>query len=125
MANPIISVDGAAILCPSTYEYSLSDISESDAGRTEDTVMDKQRIGQCVTLKLAWTYLSTSELSAILQAFQPEYINVTYLDGLHGAYLTSEFYVGDRTAPLYNAKIDLWEKLSFNIIERDGRKDDV
>lgn len=125
MANPITSVDGVAIACPSTYEYTLNDISENDAGRTEDTVMDKQRIGQCVKLKLAWKYLTTAELSAILQAFQPEYIKVTYLDGLHGEYLTSEFYVGDRTSPMYNSTTDVWEKLSFDIIERDGRKDDV
>ena len=37
--NPIRSVDGKAIKCPSGYKYSLNDISASDAGRTEDTVL--------------------------------------------------------------------------------------
>ena len=120
MANPITSVGGTAVKCPSTYQWELYDISDSDAGRTEDTNMDKKRIGQCVKLQLAWNNLTTAEASTILTAFNPEYINVTYLDAMRGAYRTSEFYVGDRTAPLYNAALGLWENVAFNIIERSG-----
>lgn len=123
--NPIYSVDGKEIPCPSTYEFNLQDISEADAGRTEDTVMDKQRIGQCVKLGLAWQNVSIENAARILQAFQPEYITVRYLDALHGKFVTSEFYVGDRSAPLYNTRIGKWSKISFNIIERDGRKEGV
>lgn len=50
--NPIRSVNGKAVKCPSGYKYSLNDISASDAGRTEDTNMDKKRIGQCVKLEM-------------------------------------------------------------------------
>lgn len=122
MANPITSVDGVAVPCPSKYQYDLQDISDSDAGRTEDTKMHKKRIGQCVKIELAWNYVTTAQLSTILQAFNPEYISVRYLDGLNGAYRTSEFYVGDRTAPMYNADRGLWENVSFNIIERSGER---
>lgn len=122
MANPIASVNGATIKCPSKYQYELQDVSASDAGRTEAVTMDKKRIGQCVKVELSWAYLTTAEASAILRAFNPEYITVRYLDLLSGAYRTSEFYVGDRTAPMYNAEMGLWENVSFNIIERTGRK---
>ena len=121
MANPIASVNGAAIKCPSKYQYDLQDVSAADAGRTEAVTMDKKRIGQCVKLELAWNYVTTAEASAILRAFNPEYIQVRYLDLLDGNFRTSEFYVGDRTAPMYNADRGLWENLSFNIIERTGR----
>lgn len=120
MANPIASVDGVAVRCPSVYQWELYDISDADAGRTEDTTMDKKRIGQCVKLQLRWDSVPTDAVSAILTAFNPEYISVRYLDAMRGEYRTAIFYVGDRTAPLYNAALDLWENVAFNIIERSG-----
>lgn len=118
--NPIRSVDGHSVKCPSAYTWKLEDISSSDAGRTEDTKMDKMRIGQVVGLELSWKNLTTEEVSAILRAFNPEYIMVTYLDAMEGTYIESEFYVGNRSAPLYNAAKGLWSNVSFNLIERSG-----
>lgn len=118
--NPIISVNGAAVKCPSSYKYTLSDVSASDAGRTEDGVMHKKRIGQLVKLEIAWNNVTTEEAAAILTAFNPEYVNVRYLDAKSGSFQTREFYVGDRSAPLYNATLGLWSNISFNIIERGG-----
>ena len=96
------------------------DISADGAGRTEDTVMDKMRIGQIVGLELSWNNIPTSEVSEILQAFNPEYVTVCYLDAKAGDYVTSEVYVGNRSAPLYNARLGLWSNVSFNCIERSG-----
>ena len=116
--NPIVSVDGVAVPCPSSYTYNLEDTSAADAGRTEDGVMHKKRIGQVVGLDLAWQNIPTSAVSQILQAFNPEYITVTYLDAMAGTTLTKIFYVGNRTAPMYNARKGLWSNVSFKIIER-------
>lgn len=121
MYNPIRAVDGVAIPTPSKYEYNLQDISKSDAGRTQDGKMHKNRIGQTKKIELEWQNISTDKVSTILQAFNPEYINVTYLDALTGSYVTSEFYVGDRSAPAYNTKMGLWQNVAFNIIERGCR----
>lgn len=118
--NPIRSIDGVAIKCPSSFQWKLQDISEADAGRTEDTVMDKKRIGQCVKLELSWQNISIEEAADILRRFNPEYIEVCYLDAMAGEYLTKIFYVGDRSAPLYNCTKGIWNSLSFNIIERSG-----
>ena len=118
--NPIKSVDGVAVKCPSSYLWKLEDISAADSGRTESTVMDKMRIGQVVGLELSWNNLTTREVSIILKAFNPEYISVCYLHAMEGKYVTSEFYVGNRSAPLYNAKLDRWSNVSFNIVERSG-----
>ncbi len=118
--NPIKSVDGKAIKCPTGYQWKLQDISASDAGRTEDTNMDKKRIGQCVKLELEWKNVSIEDAATILQAFNPEYINITFLDAKKGGYVTSRFYVGDRAAPLYNATLGVWSKIAFNVIERSG-----
>ncbi len=118
--NPIRSVDGVAVKCPSSYTWKLEDVSASDAGRTEDTVMDKMRLGQIIGIELSWNNITTAEVSSILKAFNPEYIMVEYLDAMEGKYVTSEFYVGNRSAPLYNSKLGLWQNVSFNIIERSG-----
>ena len=119
--NPIATVDGVAVKCPSSFQWTLEDISAADAGRTEDTKMDKMRIGQIIGLELEWKNLTTAEASAILTAFNPEYISVKYLDPKAGGWRTSTFYVGDRSAPLYNATLGLWSNVTFNLIERSGR----
>lgn len=118
--NPIRAIDGQPIKCPSGYQWKLQDISEADAGRTEDTVMDKKRIGQCVKLELEWRNISIEDAADILSKFNPEYITVTYLDAMAGEFLTKEFYVGDRSAPLYNTQKGIWSSVGFNIIERSG-----
>ena len=118
--NPILSVDGEPVKCPSSYQWKLQDISDSDAGRTEDTMMHKNRIGQCVKIELSWRNVTTADASDILRKFNPEYINVSYLDPMNGGYVTKEFYVGDRSAPMYNSQLGLWSNISFNIIERSG-----
>ena len=116
--NPIKSVDNVTVKCPSSFQWSLSDLSDSSAGRTEDTLMHKNRIGQKVKLNLEWKNITTAECSAILKAFNPEYIEVTYLDAMKGDYDTKIFYVGDRSAPLYNSKLGLWSNVAFNITEQ-------
>ena len=121
MANPIASVDGAAITCPSSYKWELEDISAANAGRTEDTVMHKLRIGQIVKLNLEWQNVATAVAAEVLSKFNPEYVTVRYLDAMSGGYLTKVFYVGNRGAPLYNATLGLWSNVTFNLIERDGR----
>lgn len=118
--NPIRSVDGAYIKCPSSYTWKLEDVSASDAGRTEDTVMHKKRIGQLVGIELSWQNITTAEASEILTAFNPEYITVVYLDPMKGTYATSVFYVGNRSTPMYSSKKGLWSNISFNIVERSG-----
>lgn len=119
--NPLRTVDGKPVKCPAHYQWMLEDVSAPDAGRTEDTEMQKMMLGQVVALNLKWDYLNTADVSAILKAFQSEYYNVTYLDPLLGDFVTKEFYTGNRTVPLYNTSLGLWENVSFKIIERKAK----
>ena len=116
----IISINGVALPDPSEFTWGLQDISDSDSGRTEDTIMHKNRIGQKVTISLGWNNISTDKAATILNAVQPEYLSATYFDPLDGATVTKTFYVGDRTAPIkwWNVKGKIYSKLSFNLIER-------
>ena len=83
--------------------------------------MDKMRIGQVRKLELSWQNISVEDAATVLKAFNPEYIFVEYLDAMEGKFVTSEFYVGDRTTPLYNCRLGVWSNVSFNIVERGER----
>lgn len=113
-----------AVPPPSSFQWKMQDVSAPDAGRSEAGVMDKARIGQVVALELSWQNVTTAVANEILNAFQPEYVTVRYTDPLFGTssttyyYVTKTFYVGDRSAPMYNSKQGLWSNISFNLIEQ-------
>ena len=116
--NPIQQVDSNTdIPCPSTYEWSVNDVSDSNAGRTEDGKMHKMRIARKRKLELAWQNVTKATANAVLTAFAPEYVSVKYLDPLGNGDLTGTFYSGDQKAVSYNARLGLWT-ISFNIIEQ-------
>lgn len=116
--NPIQKVDNATnIPSPSKYDWKLSDVSSSDAGRTEDGLMHKMRIAQKTHLELEWQNVSDSDAQTILAAFQPEYISVKYFDYKSNGFLTKTFYVGDRSVSAYN-RVQKIGTISFNIIEQ-------
>jgi hypothetical protein len=98
----------------------MEDTSASDAGRTQDGAMHKKRIGQVVALELSWRNIKSAAVSRILQAFNSEYVKVTYWDAMKGATATLVFYVGNRTAPMYSGRLGLWQNLSFKLIDRVG-----
>lgn len=118
--NNMLSVDGVKIKTPSSFVWGLQDVSASDSGRTDDTIMHKNRIGQKRTLSLTWNNLTREEIAAILKAFNPEYVQITYPDAMSGKNETRIFYVGDRSAPhkIWTVGNKRYEQLSFDVIER-------
>ena len=120
MDEIMITVDGVAMPCPSTFTWGLQDVSAGESGRTDDTIMQKNRLGQKVKIGLAWNGKDWQTTSKIMKAFNPEYIHVRYPDMLSGQYETREFYVGDRSAPvkLWTVGKKIIEQISFDIIER-------
>lgn len=123
--NPIrwVGTSTGYVAVPSAYKISIQDVSRSNAGRTEDGLMHKEKLTQKVTIELEWQNLSTAETNNILTLFDDEYLNVCYLDPKNGSsssdyFVTKNFYVGDRSTPAYNTKMGVWSNISFNIIER-------
>ena len=121
--NPIISVDGVALpKCPSAFSWEEEDLSNSEAGRSEDGVMHKNRIGMIRGVKLEWQHIPVQTAQKILRMFSPEYVTVVYIDpavdSYYGYRREEVFYVGNRTVSLKNARLNLCEKLSFNLISQ-------
>lgn len=117
----VLRIDGVKMPCPSSFEWGLQDVSASESGRTDDAIMHKNRVAQKRKLQVAWSYPTWDVACKIIQAVNPEYVNVTYPDFLSGnQYETRTFYVGDRSAPMQywwvgNKRV---EKLSFDFIEQ-------
>lgn len=116
----MIEVNGVAIKTPSSFSWGLQDVSDSASGRTQDAVMHKNRIAQKRKISLSWSNPTKEETAVILQAFNPEYIQVKYPDAMSGTDETRTFYVGDRTAPIkiWTLNNKRYSQISFNIIER-------
>lgn len=116
--NPIQSVGGVTVPAPSKYDWKLSDVSDTDAGRTEDGKMHKETITQKVHLELEWQNVNDYDAYVILQAFSTsEYFSVKYYDYKAMGFLTKTFYVGDRSVSAYN-RVMMIGTISFNIIEQ-------
>lgn len=113
-------IDGVEIPCPSSFTWGLQDVSDSDAGRTKDTIMHKNRVGQKRKLSIGYNNPRPDVVSAVLKAINPEYISVTYEDAMSGTMETRTFYAGDRTAPMKYWYVGnrMYSSLSFELIER-------
>jgi hypothetical protein len=118
--NDMIRVNGKKILTPSVFQPSLQDISAADAGRTQDTIMHKNRKGKKRKIQLAWNGVNKEQAHSILQAFKDEYFRVTYYDPWEGDTITKTSYSGDQSAPVKTWMVNkkIYEQVSFDIIER-------
>lgn len=119
--NYPFQVNGANIPCPSKWDIGYQDISAPDSGRTLDGVMWKNRIGQKVKISLEWLAVSDADAATILNAFDPEYVDVTYHDTKSNSTTTKTFYTGDRKGITYwwnDASDFTYSSISFDIIER-------
>lgn len=119
----VIKVNGVALPKEvSKFKWKKSDISRKDAGRTDDMVMHKNRIGKGRTLSLGWVNLTKEQIHQILVAFDPEYVMVTYWDPLDGRDITREFYTGDMEADVkwWAKGHERYSTLNFDIITRRG-----
>jgi hypothetical protein len=120
MADVLIRVDGVDMPNPSKMKWGLQDVSIGDSGRDDTGYMYKGRVTQKRKLELEWTAVSPSVASTILQAFNPEYINVRYFDPMENSWQIKNFYVGDRSGnvKIWSVNQKIYESISFDIIER-------
>lgn len=116
----MLKVDNVWVKSPSSMTVHIQDISRSDAGRTEDGLMHKERIARKVKIDLQWSNPSPEDAQAILSAFAPEYVQVQFTHPLTGLATTKTFYSGDQDAPIkiWTVNNKRYESISFNIIER-------
>lgn len=108
---------------PCKLQMSRNDVSMSTAGRDEAGNMHKEMIGTAVKGMIAFTNIPTAVVHEVCQIIESsEYVEITMLDPVEGTapnyQVTRTYYVGDRNLTLYNATLDVWEELSFSLIEK-------
>lgn len=120
MADVLLRVDGVDMPNPSKMQWGLQDVSAGDSGRDDSGYMFKARVTQKIKLEVSWNAVTPAVASQILNAFNPEYIQVRYFDPKENGYKIIEAYIGDRTAPvkIWTTNQKIYETLSFDIIER-------
>lgn len=112
----------AELPVPGAMTYGLQDISAANAGRTESTLMMKDRIGKAPKIELTYNNQYTDTITTALSLVKNEYIYILYQDLENGGeYAYGEFYRGDVTAQVYNGVLDVWSSTKFSLIKRDGK----
>lgn len=104
---------------PSSLQWGIQSVSNSDAGRDIDGNMHVNLVTRKRKIELAWNGVDFATTSEILKAFNPETFWVQYLDAQTNNTEKKEFYVGDRTAMVHSyAQGHRWySTVAFNIIE--------
>jgi len=101
------------------FTVSIQDVDSASTGRGADGNMIRDRVAVKRKINLKFPPLEQSELSALLTAVSGVSFSVTCVDPQDGTH-TGDYYVGDRSAPIYktnNNGVELWEGVSFNLIE--------
>lgn len=93
-----------------------------ESGRSASGNMKRNMLGTCYTYKVTMPPCSTNVVKAGLSALLDAYTECTFYDPILGAERTATYYVGDRTAPVYNFTLDLWNSWEFTMIEKTPRK---
>ena len=119
----MVTLNGVSVIDPSAITWGLSDVSASDAGRDEATIMHKMKLGQKRQYSLTWNMIDPENTAIILQAINSaETFPCRLHDAMTNQYETRTYYVGDRSAPVQQwmpNRTDgkLYQKLSFTLIE--------
>lgn len=104
---------------PSSLQWGIQSVSDSDAGRDLKGKMHVKLRTRKRKLELSWAGVDFPTTAEILQAFNPETFWVEYMDAQTGNRQQKQFYVGDRTAMVHSyAQGHRWySTVAFNIIE--------
>ena len=116
----ILKINGKYIPNPSSLQWGIQSVSDSNAGRDMSGKMHVNIVTRKRKLELSWNAVDFATASEILQAVNKKTFNVTYRDALTNTLQTRTFYVGDRSAPFKSWYIggQRVESLSFDFIER-------
>ena len=101
-------------------KWERSDIDGSDAGRTMDGVMQRNRVATKVRLDISCRPLTRAEASTVLTAIMPQFVQVTYTDPQLGTDTTKTMYSNNNPAThlIKRGNSELWEGITFPLIER-------
>lgn len=112
-------VNGVAMPTPKSFNVNISDL-DGESNRNANGELIRDRIATKRKLEIEYQPLDPDEISLILKAISPVFINVEYPDPQEGEFITKTMYAGDKSSPMYciiNGQ-PKWSGLKFNLIEK-------
>lgn len=100
-------------------KWSRNDVEASSAGRTQDGIMHRARVGLKVRLDCKCRPLLLEEAHIVLSAIKPVWLQVSYLDPQDGAIRVAKMYSNNIPATFLfmRAGTNYWEGIDFPLIE--------
>lgn len=98
-------------------KWTRNDLDGSNAGRTMDGLMHRERIASKVRLDITCIPLPSEDARILLTAIYPEYVEVEYVDPMYGPSIKT-MYSNNNPATYIDTHTDLWEGITFPLIER-------
>lgn len=100
-------------------KWSRNDVEASSAGRTQDGIMHRARVGLKVRLDCKCRPLLLHEAQYVLDAIRPVWLQVKYLDPQDGAIRTAKMYSNNIPATFLFMRggTNYWEGIDFPLIE--------
>lgn len=113
----INGVDITPFISQRGIKWQRNDLDGSNAGRTMDGTMHRERVTSKVRLDITCLPLSSENASTVLNAIYPEYVEVEYIDPMYGHSIKT-MYSNNTPATFIDTVTDLWDGISFPLIER-------
>ena len=117
MVLKINGVDIVPYIAQKGIKWTRNDIDGEGSGRTLDGVMHRSRLDSKIRLDITCLPLSSEDARKVLNAIYPEFIDVEYIDPMYG-HTTKTMYSNNNPATYIDTKTDLWEGITFPLIER-------
>lgn len=117
MVLKINGVDMLPYIAQKGIKWQRNDLDGSNAGRTMDGTMHRERITSKVRLDITCIPLKSEDAGKVLNAIFPEYVTVEYTDPMYGV-TTKTMYSNNTPATYINTNTDCWEGITFPLIER-------
>lgn len=117
MILKINGVDITPYIVQKGIKWQRNDLDGSNAGRTMDGTMHRERVTSKVRLDITCLPLSSKDASTVLNVINPEYVEVEYIDPMYG-HSVKTMYSNNTPATFIDTATDLWEGIVFPLIER-------
>lgn len=120
MTTMTFKIDGVPIPTPSSYGFSIEDLSSQQSGRTLDGVMHKDVVSVKDYYDCTWKHLSWQIAAQLLNLVDGKtQVMFTYVDPRRPEQiLTDKFYVGKRSGKCNSLMhpTNVWTDISFQFI---------
>lgn len=113
-----VVINGVSI-SPQALTMTISDV-DFDSGRDATGKMVRNMVGTKRSYAVTMPPCHTSVIKPVLKAMEgKQFFQCSFPDPLSdtGQY-RGTFYVGDRSMPIYNYDLDIWNTITFDLVEQ-------